>query len=109
MMTPAPTPGPTWPLGCASRGCTLCSTTDPEERKRSCQRWLQVEAQLDDLLSALEGLVSVVSREGYLVTAMDRNRLEAARAAIARLGKVLAPGHGFNSERSQRAENGGRP
>ena len=23
--------------------------------------------------------------------------------------KVLAPGHGFNSERSQRAENGGRP
>ena len=24
-------------------------------------------------------------------------------------GKVLAPGHGFNSERSQRAENGGRP
>jgi len=25
------------------------------------------------------------------------------------LEKVLAPGHGFNSERSQRAENGGRP
>ena len=25
------------------------------------------------------------------------------------LGKVLAPGHGFNSKRSQRAENGGRP
>ena len=24
-------------------------------------------------------------------------------------GKVLAPGHGFNSERSQRVENGGRP
>ena len=24
-------------------------------------------------------------------------------------GKVLAPGHGFNSERSQRAENGVRP
>ena len=24
-------------------------------------------------------------------------------------GKVLTPGHGFNSERSQRAENGGRP
>lgn len=23
--------------------------------------------------------------------------------------KVLAPGNGFNSERSQRAENGGRP
>jgi hypothetical protein len=23
--------------------------------------------------------------------------------------KVLAPDHGFNSERSQRAENGGRP
>jgi len=23
--------------------------------------------------------------------------------------KVLVPGHGFNSERSQRAENGGRP
>ena len=23
--------------------------------------------------------------------------------------KALAPGHGFNSERSQRAENGGRP
>ena len=28
-----------------------------------------------------------------------------AKAAI----KALAPGHGFNSERSQRAENGGRP
>ena len=23
--------------------------------------------------------------------------------------KALTPGHGFNSERSQRAENGGRP
>jgi len=24
-------------------------------------------------------------------------------------GKVLAPGHGFNSERSKQSENGGRP
>jgi hypothetical protein len=70
------------PLGCASRGCVLCTTIDPTERKRSCQMWLMVESQRDDLLSALEGLVSVVSQEGYLVTAMDRSRLESARAAI---------------------------
>ena len=28
---------------------------------------------------------------------------------VVKVRKVLAPGHGFNSERSQRAENGGRP
>ena len=30
-------------------------------------------------------------------------------ALISAMAKALAPGHGFNSERSQRAENGGRP
>ena len=33
----------------------------------------------------------------------------AVARAFADAAKVLAPGHGFNSERSQRAENGGRP
>ena len=31
------------------------------------------------------------------------------RITLTTVGKVLAPDHGFNSERSQRAENGVRP
>ena len=34
---------------------------------------------------------------------------EVYEACADELRKVLTPGHGFNSERSQRAENGGRP
>lgn len=39
----------------------------------------------------------------------DLEKTSSLKTADSFVNKVFAPGHGFNSERSQRAENGGRP
>ena len=53
------------------------------------------------------GLEGVVEKEGLAVTFEVGNG--SAICVRCKIEKVLAPDHGFNSERSKQSENGGRP
>lgn len=76
--------------------------------------WLRLSA--DDQISRVAplGLPRLkVAAVTSIATALDRYAPDGALSAegidTLRNAKVLAPGHGFNSERSKQAENGGRP
>jgi len=95
------------------QGCTLCGKEihDPEIIRRDGISTVIVTVlpRREEILESLRDYGSVGRVYVPCIILSCKNLTMGFELAMLRIGKVLAPGHGFNSERSQRAENGGRP